>query len=87
MSTAFADTMVTWDDLLRTWGELEVPEGWRPEVTVEGIHMTPPSGGPHNLIADRVHEALMCGQPTAVFSRRLVSGLRRSAGSTCRICV
>jgi Uma2 family endonuclease len=28
--------------LLDTWRELQVREGWRPQPTVEGIHLTPP---------------------------------------------
>ncbi|WP_232285553.1 hypothetical protein [Saccharomonospora marina] len=44
MSVAFADSALSWDDLLRLWRELEVPEGWRPEVALEGIHITPPPG-------------------------------------------
>lgn len=48
----------TWDDLLATWRELDVPEGCRPELTIEGITMTPAPGGTHNLIANRVHRAL-----------------------------
>ncbi|NKQ56824.1 hypothetical protein HFP15_28530 [Amycolatopsis sp. K13G38] len=63
MSTAFMDSALSWDDLLDTWRELAVPEGWRPELTVEGIHMTPPPGGPHNLIADQLHRALIAVAP------------------------
>lgn len=58
MSAAFVDSARDWQYLLETWKGLEVPEGWRPELTVEGIHMTPPPGGPHNLIADLVDDAL-----------------------------
>lgn len=57
MSVAYA-YRPTWDDLLATWRELDVPEGCRPELTLEGITMTPAPGGMHNLIADRVHRAL-----------------------------
>ncbi|MFD2421360.1 Uma2 family endonuclease [Amycolatopsis pigmentata] len=59
MSTAFADSAPTWDYLLHTWRDLKVPEGWRPELTVEEIHMTPPPGGAHNLVAGRLHRALL----------------------------
>lgn len=58
MSAAFVDSARGWQYLLETWRELEVPEGWRPELTVEGIHMTPPPGGTHNLIADLVDDAI-----------------------------
>ncbi|MTD59506.1 Uma2 family endonuclease [Amycolatopsis pithecellobii] len=63
MSTAFAGSMLDWNYLLETWRELEVPEGWRPELTVEGIHMTPPPGGPHNLIAGWVNRGLLPAVP------------------------
>ncbi|GHF62729.1 Uma2 family endonuclease [Amycolatopsis bartoniae] len=63
MSAAIAGSALSWSYLLDTWRELEVPEGWRPELTVEGIHMTPPPGGPHNLIADLVHESLAARRP------------------------
>ncbi|WP_433409559.1 Uma2 family endonuclease [Saccharomonospora azurea] len=59
MSAAIVDTPLDWSDLARTWRELDVPEGWRPEVTIEGIRMSPPPGGQHNLIADQLHEALL----------------------------
>lgn len=48
----------TWDDLLATWRELDVPEGCRPELTIEGIVMTPAPAGAHNMIASRVHRVL-----------------------------
>ncbi|HET6504684.1 MAG TPA: Uma2 family endonuclease [Amycolatopsis sp.] len=63
MSTAFTDSPLTWDYLLDTWRGLEVPEGWRPELTVEGIQMTPPPGGAHNLIAARIHRTLLPAVP------------------------
>jgi len=47
MSTPYAGTDRGWSYLLDTWRK-----GWRPELTVEGIHMRPPPRGPHNLIAD-----------------------------------
>ncbi|SFO85225.1 Endonuclease, Uma2 family (restriction endonuclease fold) [Amycolatopsis arida] len=63
MSAVTVDTGPSWDYLLETWRELTVPEGWRPELTVEGIHMTPPPGGSHNLIAGRVNRALLPAMP------------------------
>lgn len=63
MSVAYEGHYQTWDDLVRTWCELDVPEGYRPELTIEGIIMTPSPGGPHNLIADLVHRALLPGVP------------------------
>ncbi|TVT33586.1 Uma2 family endonuclease [Amycolatopsis rhizosphaerae] len=63
MSVAFTDSALSWNYLLDTWRELEVPGGWRPELTVEGIRMTPPPGGPHNLIAGWVHRGLLPAVP------------------------
>jgi Uma2 family endonuclease len=59
MTSLLADSGLTWADVLRTWNELEVPDGWRPEITPEGIIMTPPPSGAHNLIADTLHRALV----------------------------
>jgi Uma2 family endonuclease len=58
MTTMLADSGLTWADVLRTWSELEVPEGWRPEITPRGIVMTPPPSGAHNLTAETIHGAL-----------------------------
>lgn len=63
MSVAYHDTQLTWDDLVRMWCELDVPEGYRPELTIEGIFMTPGPGGAHNLTADLIHAALIGGKP------------------------
>lgn len=63
MSVAYMDSYQTWDDLVRTWCELDVPEGYRPELTTEGITMTPAPGGAHNLIADLVNAALVRSRP------------------------
>jgi Uma2 family endonuclease len=59
MIDLLADSGLTWADVLRTWNELTVPEGWRPEITPGGIVMTPPPSGAHNLIADNVHRAVV----------------------------
>jgi Uma2 family endonuclease len=53
------DWGLSWADILRTWQELDVPEGWRPEISPEGIVVTPPPNGAHNLIAAAVHRALV----------------------------
>jgi Uma2 family endonuclease len=58
MTSLLADSGLTWADVLRIWKELDVPEGWRPEITPEGIIMTPPPSGAHNLTAEEVHHAL-----------------------------
>lgn len=59
MTVAYAHEPTTWEYLLDTWRELDVPEGYRPELTTEGIFMTPAPGGAHNLIADVVNRALV----------------------------
>jgi hypothetical protein len=46
MSVAFMTEQETWESLLRIWRDLDVPEGWRPELTAEGIIVTPPPGEP-----------------------------------------
>jgi Uma2 family endonuclease len=53
------DSSLTWYDVLRIWCELDVPEGWRPEVTTEGITMTPPPASAHNIVAERLHRMLV----------------------------
>jgi hypothetical protein len=45
MSTAYAGPVWTWGHVLDTWRELQVPEGWRPELTADGIQMTEPVQG------------------------------------------
>lgn len=81
MSVAYVDSPMTWDDILRTWRELEVPEGWRPELTVEGISMTPPPGGTHNLIAASINRQLLPAVPDGcdVF-QTLGVGVRQAGG-------
>jgi Uma2 family endonuclease len=59
MTSALADSGLTWADVLRTWNELDVPEGWRPEITPEGILMTPPPSGLHNRIDAVINRALV----------------------------
>jgi Uma2 family endonuclease len=58
MTTMVADSGFSWAYVLQTWNELNVPEGWRPEITPEGIFMSPPPIGSHNLIADELHHAV-----------------------------
>ncbi|HKS43922.1 MAG TPA: hypothetical protein VJT49_02195 [Amycolatopsis sp.] len=52
MSAVFVDSGLTGEYLLDTWPDMKVPEGWRPELTVE---KTPPSGG--NAQPDRRTDA------------------------------
>jgi len=58
MTTTVSDSDFSWAYVLQTWNELNVPEGWRPEITPEGIFMSPPPVGSHNLIADELHHAV-----------------------------
>jgi Uma2 family endonuclease len=59
MSTAPVLPQSTWEQLVDAWRDLDVPEGWRAEIIEERIVMTPPPGYQHNLIASRVHRALV----------------------------
>ncbi|QUG99865.1 Uma2 family endonuclease [Saccharopolyspora erythraea] len=63
MGVAPVSPLMGWEDLVHTWQELDVPEGWRAEIIEGRIVMTPPPGYPHNLIADLVHRALVRGIP------------------------
>jgi len=50
-----------WDYLLRTWRELDVPEGWRAEIDEGQIVLVPPPHAHHNGIAERVQRLLYRG--------------------------
>ncbi|WP_031470921.1 Uma2 family endonuclease [Sciscionella sediminilitoris] len=67
MSTAIADlgaeSRYDWSDLLRLWQELDIPEGWRAELSYEGVTMTPPPSNPHVNVASLVHRALARALP------------------------
>ncbi|MFJ3532008.1 MULTISPECIES: Uma2 family endonuclease [unclassified Streptomyces] len=52
-----------WDYLLRTWQELDVPEGWRAEIDEGQIVLVPPPHAHHNGIADLVQQCLYRGLP------------------------
>ncbi|GAA3727680.1 Uma2 family endonuclease [Spinactinospora alkalitolerans] len=48
------------DLLLRTWRELDVPDGWRAEIIDPGrISLVAPPSNPHNFIAGRANRALL----------------------------
>ncbi|MBH5336361.1 Uma2 family endonuclease [Streptomyces pactum] len=47
-----------WDYLVRTWQELDVPEGWRAEIDEGNITLVPPPTAEHNFITGAVHSAL-----------------------------
>src|SRR5437764_4894980 len=81
MSVAPVLPASSWEQLVQTWRELDVPEGWRAEIIEEEIVMTPPPGHGHNLIADQVNRALVRGVPDhwAIFQTEGVSvPLRRN---------
>ncbi|MGC4949021.1 Uma2 family endonuclease [Streptomyces sp. DT224] len=52
-----------WDYFLRTWQELDVPEGWRAEIDEVQIVLVPPSHAHHNGIAERVQRRLYANLP------------------------
>lgn len=53
----------SWDELLRAWQQLDVPDGWRAEVLGRGITVVPPPGGAHNVCADYLHWTLRSAAP------------------------
>lgn len=52
-----------WDYLLRTWQELDVPEGWRAEIDEGQIVLVPPPHAHHNGIAAKVQRRLYTHLP------------------------
>ncbi|MEE4493844.1 Uma2 family endonuclease [Streptomyces sp. BE230] len=52
-----------WDYLLRTWQELDVPEGWRAEIDEGQIVLVPPPHAHHNGIAAKVQRRLYANLP------------------------
>ncbi|OKJ78595.1 Uma2 family endonuclease [Streptomyces sp. CB02460] len=52
-----------WDYLLRTWQELDVPEGWRAEIDEGQIVLVPPPHAHHNGIAEKVQRRLYVNLP------------------------
>jgi len=52
-----------WQALLRTWQEIDLPDGWKAEIADGGIALTPPPGYGHNDIADLVNKALVRALP------------------------
>lgn len=47
-----------WPALLHTWQTLNLPDGWKAEITEGGLAVTPPPGDEHNDIASVVHRTL-----------------------------
>ncbi|MFF1923553.1 Uma2 family endonuclease [Streptomyces sp. NPDC058221] len=52
-----------WDYLLRTWQELDVPEGWRAEIDEGQIVLVPPPHAHHNGIAAKVQRRIYANLP------------------------
>ena len=52
-----------WAYLLRTWRELDVPEGWRAEMDEGRIVLLPPPHAHHNGIASKVQRRLYANLP------------------------
>ncbi|MFF3835235.1 Uma2 family endonuclease [Streptomyces sp. NPDC002458] len=55
-----------WEYLLRTWQELDVPEGWRAEIDEGQIVLVSPPHAHHNGIAEMVQRLLYRGLPDAL---------------------
>ncbi|UQS27503.1 Uma2 family endonuclease [Amycolatopsis thermalba] len=55
--------MSNWDTRLREWQNLDVPEGWRAEITSAGVRLTPPVDNGHSRIAASVHRAFARAVP------------------------
>lgn len=58
MTSLLADSGLTWADVLRTWNELNVSPGWRPEINPGGIVVAPPPNMTHNRIDAIITRAL-----------------------------
>lgn len=82
MSTAFARPETAWNRALDIRCELQV-EGWRPELTAEGICMTPPPTGQHNLTASSVHDALASAELDGCGILQTLGVGIRATGSIC----
>lgn len=59
VSTVMVELPDSWSSLLRTWRELDIPEGWRAEITELGVTLMPPPRVPNGNIADLVHKTLV----------------------------
>ncbi|HJU97104.1 MAG TPA: Uma2 family endonuclease [Jiangellaceae bacterium] len=66
MSTATVDHGWDWDSLYAAWRQLDVPDGWRAEITEEGITVTPPPMVPHVHVASIIHRTLNAALPADV---------------------
>ncbi|GHF63387.1 Uma2 family endonuclease [Amycolatopsis bartoniae] len=58
-----AERLAGWPELLRMWQTLDLPHGWRAEITEGGIAVTPSPDHDHKAIAHLVHKALIKGIP------------------------
>jgi hypothetical protein len=66
VSTATTDYGWDWDARYAAWCELDVPDGWRAEITGEGITVTPPPMVPHVYVASIIDRALNAALPDDV---------------------
>lgn len=58
MGTVTAEPLDDWSLLLDAWRQLDVPEGWKAEITERGILMSPFPSGLHNDIDKIVNRLL-----------------------------
>jgi Uma2 family endonuclease len=59
VTTVLTNSALTWADVLRTWGEIKAPVGWRPEITPDRVFISPPPSSAHILIAETVDRAFV----------------------------
>lgn len=56
----------SWATLRATWQEVDVPEGYRAEISEGAIRMNPPPGGKHTFTASKVHRLLLPHTPPGI---------------------
>ncbi|WP_431929145.1 Uma2 family endonuclease [Amycolatopsis tucumanensis] len=76
--------MGDWETRLREWQNLDVPEGWRAEITLAGVTLTPPVDTGRSRIAASVHRALVRSVPE---DRAILQKLGVSIRSASRLYV
>ncbi|WP_027933787.1 PDDEXK family nuclease [Amycolatopsis thermoflava] len=76
--------MGNWETRLREWQNLDVPEGWRAEITPAGVTLTPPVDNGHSRIAASVHRTLVRSVPE---DRAILQKLGVSIRSASRLYV
>ncbi|MFE6979162.1 Uma2 family endonuclease [Streptomyces sp. NPDC057682] len=63
----------SWSNLLRTWRELDVPEGWRAEIGDGRIQLIPPPPMGHHVIVGEVRRSLYGNLPDALGAHQTLS--------------